>query len=80
MCFVACFERFMRFVNRHAYIEIVLRKVNFCNAIFKALRVLGGNMIRFGALFGLVELVLIMGSIFITVLVIVICFYVLKTY
>lgn len=67
----------MRFVNRHAYIEIVLRNKSFCGAVQKAISIFTGNFLRIGVLLGIVELVLLMGSAFVTVIVIIISMYLL---
>lgn len=74
-CFVACFERLVKFVNRHAFIEIVIRKTNFCSAVCKAVGLLTSNFFRVGVLMGLVGLILILGTIFITFVVCLICFF-----
>lgn len=68
----------MKFVNRHAFIEIVIRKTNFCNAVGKAIGLLTGNFLRVGALMGLVGLVLILGTTLITFLVCLICFFTIE--
>jgi len=31
-CLIDCFERFIRFINRHAYIQIAMTGENFCKA------------------------------------------------
>ena len=77
-CFVACFERLVRFVNRHAYIEVLLRNKTFCGAVAKTVALLTGNFLRLGALMGLVSMVLILGAIFIIFLVTLISFFVIK--
>ena len=68
----------MKFVNRHAYIEVVLRNKTFCGAVFKAVGLLTGNFLRFGVFLGLIELVLFMGSLFVTISTTIICWYILK--
>ena len=78
MCFVACFERFMRFVNKHAYMEVVIRNKNFCGAVWKTIGLLTGNFVRFGVLAGLVGLFLVMATIFITVIVTIIGYYIMQ--
>lgn len=78
MCFVSCFERYVRFVNKHAYIEVVIRNKNFCSAVWKTIGLLTGNFLRFGVLAGLVGFFLIMGSIFITIIVTLIGYYILN--
>ena len=67
-CFVACFERTLKFINKHAYIETALRNLNFCEAAAKCLEITTKNFLRFGVLLGLTELFLFMGSLFITCL------------
>lgn len=65
-CFVACFERTIKFINKHAYIETALRNLNFCPAAGKCLEVTTTNFLRFGVLSGLTGLFLFLGSIFIS--------------
>lgn len=74
-CFVACFERLMKFVNRHAFIEVVIRKTYFCRAVFIAVGLLTGNFIRVGALMGLVGLVLFLNIVLVTFCVCLICYF-----
>ena len=78
LCFVACFERLINFINRHSYIEIIIRNINFCSAVRKNISLFTGNFIRFGALAGLVGLFLVLGSVLISIVVTIIGFYVLK--
>lgn len=78
ICFTACFERLINYINRHSYIEIAIRNINFCSAVKKNISLFTGNFIRFGALAGLVGLFLVLGSILITVIVMIVGFYVLK--
>ncbi len=66
----------MRFLNRHAYIEVAIRNLNFCRAVGKTVALLTGNFLRFAVLAGIVGLFLVLGSIFITVVVLIIGFYV----
>ena len=68
----------MRFLNRHAYIEVAIRNINFCRAIAKTVGLLTGNFLRFGILAGIVFLFLALGTVFITLLVIFIGYYVLE--
>lgn len=67
MYFVACFERFMRFLNKHAFIEVVLRNMSYCGAAAKCVEVLTTNFLRFAVLSGLVDLFLFLGTIMITI-------------
>jgi hypothetical protein len=65
-CFVACFERTLKFINKHAYIETALRNLDFCPAAAKCLEITTKNFLRFGVLLGLTEMFLFMGSLLIT--------------
>jgi hypothetical protein len=63
LCFVTCFERFLKFLNRHAYIEVALRNTNFCGGIAKSVEILTSNFARFAVLSSLVELFLFLGGV-----------------
>ena len=65
-CFVACFERLVKFINKHAYIETVLRNLNFCAAAGKCVAVITSNFLRFGVLAGLSSLFLFLGNVLIS--------------
>ena len=67
ICFVSCFERFLRFLNKHAYIEVVIRCYNFCGAAKKCVEVMTTNFVSFAVLSGVVNLFLIFGTILISV-------------
>lgn len=57
---------------------MVIRKTNFCSGVFKAVRLLTGNFLRVGALMGLVGLILILGTISVTFLTALICYYTIE--
>ena len=42
-CILACFERFMKFINVNAYIETAIYGYNFCRAAMKAFKLLVRN-------------------------------------
>ena len=42
-CILACFERFMKFINVNAYIETAIYGYNFCRAAMKAFKLLVSN-------------------------------------
>ena len=79
-CFVACFERTIKFINKHAYIETALRNLNFCAAAMKCLEVTSSNFLRFGVLSGLLELFLFLGDLFISCSTTFIMYFVIKAY
>lgn len=67
-CCLDCFERFVRFINRHAYIQIAMTGESFCKAaedgFFLALR----NSTRFGIVHGIGAIFVFIGQLFITLL------------
>ncbi|CAG0888054.1 unnamed protein product [Darwinula stevensoni] len=48
-CVAACFHRFLKFLNRNAYIEIAIYGESFCNAARDAFRTLASNALRLAA-------------------------------
>jgi Plasma-membrane choline transporter len=65
ICCVDCLERFVRFFNKHAYVEVVMRSTCFCVSAVNGMKIVGNNFLRFGILHGLGEIVMNMGIIFI---------------
>lgn len=80
ICCVNCFERILRYINKHAYIEIAIWNYNFCKAARKSLEMLTSNFLKFATLSGLVELFLIMGTLIISLSVTLLGYYLLKLY
>lgn len=52
-CFLQCFERFIRFVNKQAFIYIGLTGKNFCESMLNAFQVVIRHPIEFALLAGL---------------------------
>lgn len=77
-CCVACFDRFIRWLNKHIYVQTVLNSVGFFKGLAKAVEILGSNILRFGTLNGLLELVMNFGTLLIAVLVTLIGHFLLK--
>jgi hypothetical protein len=80
LCCINCFERFIRFFNKHAYAEVALRSSNFCTSARRGMQVVGLNFIRFGVLHGLGEVVMFFATIFITCSTTIACYFILKSY
>lgn len=80
ICLVNCLERIVKFLNKHAYIEVGLRCYSFCGAAAKSVKVMTSNFLRFTALAGLVELFLIMGTVIISICTTLIGYAILKGY
>lgn len=47
-CFCGCFEKFVKFINRHAYTECILRSTGFCYSAKEGFKVVMSNTVRFG--------------------------------
>jgi hypothetical protein len=52
-CYVACFERFIEFLNKNAYIQIALQGKSFCTAAKDAFSLIMSNMARFSIVGGI---------------------------
>lgn len=68
ICFVSCFERLLRYLNKHIYIEVAIRSTNYCTSAARAYDILTSNFVRFAILSGLVDLFLILGSLLISII------------
>lgn len=79
-CCAMCFERIIKYISRHAYIETVLRSVGFCQGAMKAFSVVTSNFLRFGTLGFITELAMLFGNIFIAATVTIIGNYLLHWY
>jgi hypothetical protein len=64
-CYVACFERFIRFLNKNAYIQIALTGKNFCVSAKNAFFLIFRNPVRFGVVAGIGAVFIAFGKIFI---------------
>lgn len=47
MCYVSCFERFIKFLNKNAYIQVALHSTNFCTSAREAFFLILRNAGRF---------------------------------
>lgn len=79
-CCAQCFERIIKYINKHAYVETVLRNVGFCSGAMKAFSVITSNILRFGVLSGIVKLAILFGNIFIAAVTTLIGHYLLQWY
>jgi choline transporter-like protein 2/4/5 len=64
-CYVACFERFVKFLNKNAYIQIALTGKSFCFAAKDAFFLILRNPIRFGVVSGIGSIFVLFGKVFI---------------
>lgn len=68
LCCISCLESFIKFFNKHAYVEIALRSTNFCTSAANGMKVVATNFLRFGILHGLGEIVMNFVVIFMTLI------------
>jgi hypothetical protein len=66
-CFLACLERFIKFLNKHAYVEVAMRSKCFCVSAVNGAKVVLTNSLRFGVLHGLGEIIMNIAVFFIVV-------------
>ena len=67
-CYVLCFERFIQFIDKNAYIQTALTGESFCNAAKDAFSLILQNSLRFAALGAIGDIFKVLGKIFITCL------------
>jgi len=67
-CCLSCFERFIRFINRHAYIQIAMTGENFCKAAEESFFLIMRFWAQLGVVHGIGEVFVGIGTLFITVL------------
>ena len=78
-CYAACFERFIAFLNRNAYIQIALTGDNFCTAAKNGFELVMSNPGKFSIISGLGGFFTFLGSICITAGTTCICYYIITT-
>lgn len=61
-CFVLCFERIIKYISKHAFVETVLRSSGFCAASVKAFGIITSHILSFGILSGMTELFMLFGT------------------
>jgi len=64
-CYVACFERFIKFLNKNAYIQIALTGKSFCGAAKDAFFLILRNPLRFGLVSGIGGIFVFFGKVFV---------------
>jgi len=66
-CCVVCVERFLRFLNRYAFIITAIYSYNFCRAASKAVKIVVNNPLRMFVLNKISSFLLFLSSMLITV-------------
>jgi len=67
-CCLWCLEKFMRFINRNAYIMCAIKSKNFCSSAKDAFNLLMRNLVRVVVLDSVVDFLLFLGKIVIVLL------------
>jgi len=67
-CYLACFERFIKFLNKNAYIQIALSGKSFCGAAKDAFFLILRNPLRMGVVTSIGGIFVLFGKIFIAAL------------
>jgi choline transporter-like protein 2/4/5 len=67
-CCLWCLEKFMRFINRNAYIMCAVKSTNFCSSAKSAFNLLMRNLFRVVVLDSVVDFLLFLGKIVIVLL------------
>jgi len=62
---MACFQRFVEFLNKNAYIQIALTGKNFCTAAYDAFWMIARNPGKFAIMASLGNLFVLFGKMFI---------------
>ncbi|CAG0879319.1 unnamed protein product [Cyprideis torosa] len=66
-CCMGCFERIIKFISRHAYIEIAIFGYSFCKAARQAFSVLTSNGLRLLAINSIGDFILFLGKLAVVV-------------
>lgn len=64
-CYLDCFERFIRFLNKNAYTLTAMTGSNFCESAKDAFSLIFRNALRFSLVGGIGELFVVLGKLFI---------------
>jgi len=65
---IACFERFIRFLNKHAFIEIALTGKSFCPAAKDGFYMILNNPVRYALVTGMGSFIMFLGKLFIALM------------
>jgi len=68
ICCVNCCESCIKFISKHAYIEVMLTGKNFCESCKSAMQLITSNTMRFGIVTLLGDVFIFIGKLFICIL------------
>merc|ERR1719229_1676435 len=67
-CCLWCLEKFMRFINRNAYIMCAVKNTNFCKSALAAFNLIMRNLARVVVLDSVVDFLLFLGKLVIVLI------------
>ena len=67
-CCLWCLEKFMRFINRNAYIMCAIKSTNFCKSAQAAFNLIMRNLVRVVVLDSVVDFLLFLGKLVIVLI------------
>ena len=67
-CCLYCLEKFMRFINRNAYIMCAVKSTNFCSSAMAAFNLIMRNLARVVVLDSVVDFLLFLGKLVIVLI------------
>jgi len=67
-CCLWCLEKFMRFINRNAYIMCAIKNTNFCKSAYSAFNLIMRNLVRVVVLDSVVDFLLFLGKLVIVLI------------
>lgn len=79
-CVLACFERFIKFLTKNAYVMIAVYGYSFCNSARRAMKIIINNPLRIAALNFINVFIMILGKLFITLVTTIGAFVYLRNY
>jgi len=77
-CLLACFEKFIKFLNKNAYIMISIYGYSFCTGARRGFSLIAGNLLRVTALNCVSGFVIFLGKLFVCIFTTLIAFAVLR--
>merc|ERR1719391_816685 len=67
-CCLYCLEKFMRFINKNAYIMCAIKSTNFCKSAQSAFDLIMRNLVRVAVLDRVVDFLLFLGKLVIVLI------------
>ena len=79
-CCASCFEKIIKYISRHAYIETALHNTHFCKGCYESSAIILSNLWKIGVLHGIANLAIIFGTFTIAAFVTLIGYLLMKSF